>query len=39
MVFKMKNYPRKWIHGNLMIYFVSQKIGGPIYTYFPVFLG
>ena len=23
---KMKNDPRKWIHGNLMLYFVSQKI-------------
>ena len=21
----MKNDPRKWIHGNLMIFFVSQK--------------
>ena len=26
MVFEMKNDPRKWIHGNLMLYFVSQKI-------------
>ena len=35
----MKNDPKKWIHGNLMLYFVSQKFGGLIYTYFPVLFG
>ena len=35
----MKNDPRKWIRGILMLYFVSQKFGGRIYTYFPVYVG